>query len=688
MIQMYKFGTAIKTDAVVAKLENSAKKNVLPKHGSTHITKEKNTFEWTYTLKDTDIVYGLGEANRGINKRGWIYKSWCTDDFYHTEEKESLYGAHNFIIVYTPPCSQNNCCETAFGLFFDFPGKITFDIGYTKQNTLHITVTDLNLDVYEITADKPLNDTSSSALIDIVTQFRQLIGQSYIPPRWAFGLGQSRWGYKTEADIRRVYEGYKNADIPLDAIYLDIDYMVDYKDFTIDTTKFPHFKELVSELKKDGVRLVPIIDAGVKIEKGYDVYEEGKERGFFCKRKDGTDFAAGVWPGRTHFPDFLNPKARQWFGEKYKVLVDEGIEGFWNDMNEPAIFYSDEGLAEVFTKIKKIDKKNLNIQTFFEAKDLFNTISNSMDDYKRFYHNTPEGIIRHDKVHNLYGYNMTRAAGDAFKEISPHKRLLLFSRASSIGMHRYGGIWTGDNQSWWQHILLNLKMLPSLNMCGFLYVGADTGGFGANATRDILLRWLALSIFTPLFRNHAALGTRNQEFYLFEQTEDFKSIVQLRYRLIPYLYSEFMKAALNNTMMFRPLNFQYPEDNRTHDIEDQLLLGNEIMIAPIYTQNAKGRYVYLPENMTKVVWHDGTIVLQEKITKGDHYIPCTLNQVVFFIKENHTIPLTPACTNTDQLNYNTFELIGSKGATYELYTDDGYTTNPKTDGTFELLTYK
>ena len=187
-------------------------------------------------------------------------------------------------------------------------------------------------------------------------------------------------------------------------------------------------------------------------------------------------------------------------------------------------------------------------------------LANNHEDYKRFYHNVNGEQVRHDKVHNLFGYNMTRSAGEAFERISPDKRILMFSRSSYIGMHRYGGIWTGDNCSWWSHILLNLKMMPSLNMCGFLYTGADLGGFGANTTRDLLLRWLALGVFTPLMRNHAALGTREQEPYQFEHIEDFRNVIGVRYRLVPYLYSEYMKSSLNDDMYFIPLAFVYPDD--------------------------------------------------------------------------------------------------------------------------------
>ena len=266
-------------------------------------------------------------------------------------------------------------------------------------------------------------------------------------------------------------------------IYMDIDYMQSFKDFTVNEENFPDFPEFVQEMDDQDIRLIPIIDAGVKVEPGYEIYEEGVKNNYFCKREDGSDFVAAVWPGDTHFPDMLNPEARKWFGDKYRFLIEQGIEGFWNDMNEPAIFYSSEGLAEARELAGEFAKDTEGKTHPWEMQDKMLSIANNPEDYKRFYHNVDGKKIRHDKVHNLFGYNMTRAAGEAFERIDPEKRFLMFSRSSYIGMHRYGGIWTGDNKSWWSHILLNLKMLPSLNMCGFLYTGADLGGFGSDNKR-------------------------------------------------------------------------------------------------------------------------------------------------------------------------------------------------------------
>ncbi len=675
MIQKFRFGTPIETGATVATpaaipVSSAQDAAALTKYVT--LTFGQSTV-LSYTMADDDAVYGLGEANRGINKRGYQYVSCCTDDPNHTEEKVSFYGAHNFLML---------SGKESFGLFIDYPADVRYDIGYTKQNELTISIDDKNLDVYLITPDGP------DALC-IIRQFRELIGMSYIPPLWAFGYIQSRWGYMDEQDIRRVAKGYRDNHLPLDSISMDIDYMEDYKDFTVHPKRFPDLAALSAKMKEQGLHFIPIIDAGVKIEKGYDVYEEGVKNNYFCKRADGTDFVAGVWPGKTHFPDFFREDTRKWFGGLYKRLTDCGIEGFWNDMNEPAIFFSEEGMEEAARKVTELlkVKDDPKLNDFWAMQGVFN-INNDHADYKRFYHEVDGKKIRHDKVHNLYGFYMTRAAAEAFETIYPDKRLLLFSRSSYIGMHRFGGIWTGDNQSWWSHLLLNIKMMPSLNMCGFLYSGADIGGFGSNTTRDLLLRWLAFGIFTPLMRNHAALGTREQECYQFEGLDDFREILKLRYRLIPYIYSEFVKAALGNTLLFSPLAFAWPQDVMAREVEDQLLLGESLMLAPVYQPNVNGRTVYLPEEMLFVKFTSAKEYTLTKMEAGWHYIGCALHEVAFFIRPGHLLPLCPPCECTGELDYTKFELLGMAGQnlSYELYTDDGYTKDIKRNGKYITLT--
>lgn len=620
-----------------------------------YLTREPDGF--SYAMDPQDILYGLGENIRGINKRGWVYESKCSDDPNHTESKRSLYGAHNFIII----ADADNLAASK-GLFIDYPGRVIFDIGYLDKNELVITVCSGNFTAYVVSPAMDGADGSDNHLYSIVRQFRHIIGKSYVPPRWAFGYQQCRWSYMSADEVCGVVDSYRKRNIPIDAVYLDIDYMERYKDFTVNKETFPDFADFVKKMREKHIHLVPIIDAGVKIEDGYDTYEEGRKNGYFCKEADGEDFVAGVWPGRVHFPDVLNEDARRWFGHGYKVLLDAGIDGFWNDMNEPAIFYSEKHLKEVFDKIDDYKGKNLDIQSFFEFKGMVEGVANNLGDYERFYHRAtqPDGeaVVRHDHVHNLYGFNMTRAASESFKELAPDKDILMFSRASYIGMHRYGGIWTGDNHAWWSHILLSLKMLPSLNMCGFMYVGSDVGGFNDNTTEELLMRWMGLAVFVPLMRNHAAAGTRYQELYRFTDTDTFKNIVTMRYALIPYLWEAYRKAVEQDTLMYRPLGFEHPEDRVAVATEDQLYVGEDIMICPVYTQNAVGRYVYLPEPMTMVRMKSADEYELEKYEAGHYFVEIPAQEIVFFIRDGHRIPLYKSAEYTEAVFGNECEWIG------------------------------
>ena len=655
MLKKYVFGKPIDTKSVVKDMAVEDIKNL----SELEILQDEKSISFKINMQPKDVVYGLGENVRGINKRGFIYESYCSDDPSHTEDKRSLYGAHNFLIV---------SGEEQLGIYVDTPSRISFDVGFTDVDTLKIYTEEKDFILYIIKGQ----DEN-----DVIKQLRELVGQSYIPPLWAMGYQQSRWGYQCDKDIEEVYEKMSNNNIPIDAIYLDIDYLERFKNFTVDKKGFPDFQKFVDDMKQKNIHLVPIIDAGVKIEDGYDVYEEGVKNNYFVKDIDGNDYVTAVWPGITHFPDFLNSDSASWFGHKYKFLLDYGIDGFWNDMNEPAIFYSEKGLKKAWENLEQYKGKNVDINSFFDLRDTFPRVANSLDDYKSMYHNIDGVKVNHDKVHNLYGYMMTKSASEAFDNICPDKRILLFSRASCIGMHRYGGIWQGDNCSWWSHLEMNMKMMPSINMCGFLYTGADLGGFGSNAQRELQLRWTAFALFTPIMRNHSAIGTRNQEPYQFGDSSEFKAIISLRYRLIPYLYSELLKSALNNEIMFKPLAFEYKNDERVKTIEDQLLVGESIMITPIYKPNQTGRYVYLPENMMMVKFKNENEYETKVMKKGDYYVDIAVNEVVIFIRENKILPLCKSAKNTKELDRDTLQILGfvTDKVVYELYDDDGVSKN-------------
>ena len=655
MIQRFSFGHPFPTQSVVLSLP--AESGPVP-----FLTPDDSG--WRFTLSEQAAVYGLGEMPRGINKRGWHYITNNTDESRHSEDKLSFYGAHNFLLV-----RDGNTC---FGLFVDFPGKVYYDIGYTRHDLFSFHTETPDYDLYLLSGG---NENA------ICREFRTLIGRSYIPPRWAFGLAQSRWGYKTEEDVREVARQYKEHDLPLDMICMDIEYMQDYADFTVNKERFPDLTKLSADLKAQGIRLVPIIDAGVRVDPNDSTCTEGLEKGYFCKKADGTPFVAAVWPGKAYFADFLRPEVREWFGHKYKALTDCGIEGFWNDMNEPSLFYSPERLRTFLNDMAALrEKDNIEQEEFFPrviggAMGLMN----SPADYASFYHEVDGQKVRHDQVHNLYGGSMTRAAGEAFADLRPGQRTLLYSRSSFIGSHRYGGIWLGDNNSSWAQLLANIQMMPSVQMCGFLYSGADLCGFSCDTTPDLALRWLEFGLLTPLMRNHSAVGTRMQEYYRFpEVLPAVRNMIRLRYALLPYLYSEFMKAALENTSYFRPLAFDYPDDPDAREVEDQLLLGEGLMAAPVYVQNAHGRHVYLPEPMKLLRLRAVDDYDEEILPAGHHYIRCALDEMLLFLRPGHIVPVAQPANNTSELDDASLTLWSflpdGESAEYRMYRDDGVTT--------------
>ena len=655
MIQRFSFGHPFPTQSVVLSLP--AESGPVP-----FLTSDSTG--WRFTLSEQAAVYGLGEMPRGINKRGWHYITNNTDESRHSEDKLSFYGSHNFLLVRDG--------STCFGLFVDFPGKVYYDIGYTRHDLFSFHTETPDYDLYLLSGG---NENA------ICKEFRTLIGRSYIPPRWAFGLAQSRWGYKTEEDVREVARQYKEHDLPLDMICMDIEYMQDYADFTVNKERFPDLTKLSADLKAQGIRLVPIIDAGVRIDPNDPTCTEGLEKGYFCKKADGTPFVAAVWPGKAYFADFLRPEVREWFGHKYKALTDCGIEGFWNDMNEPSLFYSPERLRAFLNDMAALrEKDNIEQEEFFpRVVGGAMGLMNSPADYASFYHEVDGQKVRHDQVHNLYGGSMTRAAGEAFADLRPGQRTLLYSRSSFIGSHRYGGIWLGDNNSSWAQLLANIQMMPSVQMCGFLYSGADLCGFSSDTTPDLALRWLEFGLLTPLMRNHSAVGTRMQEYYRFpEVLPAVRNMIRLRYALLPYLYSEFMKAALENTSYFRPLAFDYPDDPDAREVEDQLLLGEGLMAAPVYVQNAHGRHVYLPEPMKLLRLRAVDDYDEEILPAGHHYIRCALDEVLLFLRPGHIVPVAQPANSTSELDDASLTLWSflpdGESAEYRMYRDDGVTT--------------
>ena len=578
MIKKYVYGEPFETEALTENIETAEGK---PGYGE--ICAEDG-FSFTYIMDEEDIVYGLGESNRGINKRGFIYTSNCTDDPEHTEDKHSLYGAHNLIIV---------SGKETFGMFFDYPAAITFDIGYTRMDTMKVTCENADLKLYVIEGESPY---------DIVKQFRHVIGRSYIPPKFAFGFGQSRWGYTTADDFRKAADGYRENNIPIDMVYMDIDYMEDYKDFTVNQENFPDFEAYVNEMKEKGIHLVPIIDAGVKVEAGYDVYEEGVEKNYFCKREDGSDFVSAVWPGWTHFPDVLNADARAWFGQKYERLISKGIDGFWNDMNEPVVFPD---------------------RTF-------------PMDTRHEYDGMP---CSHEKAHNIYGQCMAEASWLGMKRHAPDRRPFLLSRSGFAGLQRFAATWTGDNRSSWEHLKLANFQCQRLAASGISFAGADAGGFMGHPTPELFCRWMQMASFHGFFRNHSSGEFGGQEPWVFGQevTSYVKAAIEGRYRLLPYIYTQFRRYAETGMPVLRSLALQCFTNKDTYWRGAEYFFGDHLYVIPIHEPQEGGRFLYIPEG----VWYSYHTDSLMEDTGKDVWVKCPLSFLPVYVRGGAVIPHWP-----------------------------------------------
>ena len=353
-------------------------------------------------------------------------------------------------------------------------------------------------------------------------RFTELTGRAPLPPRWVLGFHQSRWGYKTDLDIRQVMAGFKEHDLPLGAIHLDIDYMDGYRVFTVDTQRFPDLKALANELHQQGTRLVTIIDAGVKLDPGYRIYQSGLEQNLFCKLPNGKVLSGLVWPGQSVFPDFTNPQVRQAWGEKYSFLLDQGVDGIWHDMNEPT--------------------------SFVAWGDMTLPLSTC--------HDLEGHPGDHRQAHNYYALLMNRATFEGLRRLNPDRRPWIISRSGYAGLQRYAWNWTGDTETSWDALRRTIGTVIGLGLSGIPFTGPDVGGFSGSPSAELFIRWLELGAFLPFFRTHSSLGTPRREPWVYGEpyTSIARQVLKNRLRLLPYLYSSVWQTCQTGIPMARPLS--------------------------------------------------------------------------------------------------------------------------------------
>ncbi|NMF07255.1 glycoside hydrolase family 31 protein [Clostridium beijerinckii] len=570
-------------------------------------------------MEEEMYFYGFGEKTGHLNKKGYHYVNWNTDNPKpHGETFDRLYKSIPFFIG----LSKDN----AFGIFFDNHFETHFDMGKDNSEYYYFAAVDGNLDYYFIYGPSVKN---------VIKGYTEITGNMPLPQIWTLGYQQCRWSYDSEERLMEIASTLREKDIPCDTLYLDIDYMDGYRVFTWDNEKFQNPEAMIKKLNSMGFKVVTIIDPGVKVDKGYKIYDEGLRKGYFATDKSGITYVNEVWPGDAVYPDFLNSKVRDWWSGNQKIMIDSGVSGIWNDMNEPASFRGP-----------------------LPDDVMFNN----------------DGItVNHKEAHNVYGHMMAKATYDGVKKATG-KRPFVVTRACYAGTQKYSTVWTGDNQSTWEHLRMSIPMLMNLGLSGMAFCGTDVGGFGYDCTGELLSRWVQVGAFTPLFRNHSSMGTRDQEPWAFDKdTEEInKKYIKLRYKLIPYIYDMMWECSKSGAPLIRPLLFNYQSDKNTYEINDEFLCGDNILVAPVVEQGLKARTIYLPEGET---WVD--YWTKEEYKGGQYIIKKTpLDLCPIFIKGGTLIPVGQVQNyiGEKQSNSLTIEVYLSNDNSdteYNHYVDDG-----------------
>ncbi|MEQ6375449.1 glycoside hydrolase family 31 protein [Bacillaceae bacterium S4-13-56] len=569
-------------------------------------------------MEEQDHFYGFGEKAGFLEKRGESYKMWNTDVYApHNPETDPLYES----IPYFMTLREGK----AHGLYFNNTFKTSFDMK-SEEDHYSFSAEGGQLDYFLFAGPTPK---------DVIEQYTYLTGRMPIPPKWALGYHQSRYSYETEQEVRELANTFKEKKIPVDVIYLDIHYMNEYRVFTFDSERFPSPKQMVQDLKEAGIRIVPIVDPGVKKEPEYLTYQEGVLQDMFCKYLEGDLYFGEVWPGISAFPDFTDEKVREWWGKNHKFYSDLGIEGIWNDMNEPAVFN---------------ESKTMDLSVV---------------------HRNDGDPKTHRELHNLYGFLMGEATYGGMKKLLQGKRPFLLTRAGFSGIQRYAAVWTGDNRSFWEHLQMSLPMCMNLGLSGVAFTGPDVGGFAHDTNAELLTRWTQVGAFTPYFRNHSAIGFRYQEPWQFgDKHEDImRKFIELRYRWLPQLYRWFKEAHDVGAPVMRPLFLEYPNDVKTYSISDQFMIGDNVIIAPIMTPKTTDRVVYLPKG--DWIRYD----TEETFSGNDtHLIHAELDQLPIFIRKGSAIVHGNVRLSTMEPQTDCeIHVYPSEQGSYELhhYDDDG-----------------
>jgi alpha-glucosidase len=572
--------------------------------------------------------YGLGEKAARLDKRRGSFVNWNSDTPAYTEGKDPIYQTIPFYVGLEH--------GSAYGIFFDNSYRSYFNFGSSSQERAWFGAEGGEMNYYFF---------YGPAIKKILSRYADLTGHMPLPPLWALGNQQSRWGYYPDAMVERVVSEYRQRDLPLDVVHLDIDYMNGYRVFTWNTQRFPQPKDMTEQLAKQGVKVITIVDPGVKYQphspvakeqpsnsrspelepqdKSYYVFDQGQERNYFQHREKGELFIPKVWPGESVFVDYTLPEARTWWGDLHRAYVDNGVAGIWNDMNEPSDFVDQTG------------KNQLDVISYDEGEK-----------------------SSHAKNRNVFALLEARATYEGLARLRPDRRPYVITRAAYAGIQRYSTMWTGDTNSTWESLALNIPMFTTLGLSGEPFVGSDVGGFMGRGNGELLVRSYQVSFLAPFCRNHKVIDGYDQEPWRFgKYYEDIiRKYLKLRYRLLPFLYTTLEEAHRTGVPLFRPLVLNYQDDASTYNLDDEFMIGNDLLVAPVLKPDVTRRGVYLPEGK----WYD---YWTNKEYKGGSVVSvdAPLETVPMFVRGGSILPLGP------EMNY-----VGEKGPepSFVVYPDD------------------
>ncbi|MGE0772185.1 MAG: glycoside hydrolase family 31 protein [Cyclobacteriaceae bacterium] len=581
--------------------------------GTSWIGEQVTTYK---KLQDGERFIGLGEKTGPLNRKGFAYQNWNTDAYAYHSGADPLYCSVPFYIGL-----HHGLC---YGIFLDNTHKSHFNFGASNNRFASFSVDAGDLNYYFI---------SGKNVSEVIRNYCYLTGTTPLPPKWSIGYQQCRYSYYPDKEVLNVARTFREKEIPADVIVFDIHYMEKYKIFTWDRNKFSNPKQLMDQLREMGFHVVVMCDPGIKVEEGYDTYDDGVKNDVFLKYSDGGYYTGQVWPGWCHFPDFTKPSTRHWWREKFHGYIDIGVEGFWNDMNEIA------------------------------------TWGNALPENIVFDFDGSPATTR--KGRNVYGLQMARSTYEGTRKLLK-KRPFNLTRSGFAGIQRYAAVWTGDNVSYDEHMMLGVRMINSMGLSGIAFAGYDVGGFVGDANTKLFARWLSIGALSPFFRAHTMINTRDSEPWSYgEEVEQIsRNYIRFRYQLMPYLYSLFYEASQTGMPVQQSLAIEHAHDDRVfdHQFHHQYLFGPFILVAPVESGKELTK-VFLPAGNWYYVFTGEKFAGDRVIT-----IDCPIHRLPIFVKAGAILPMEAANANTS-VKPDTLRLHVYQGgeASFELYQDDGVT---------------